>query len=246
MFFGRAGRAAALAAALVSGPVAAEVPAGGISVSPVRLDLGQNQRSAAVTIANGDTARVVQVEAFRWSRVNGEDVYVPADDLIVNPPMFRLGAGAKQVVRVGLAAPDAATAGEQAYRVYFQEVPDQATAAAPDTQLQMVLRLGVPVFIAPEQASRDLRWSAQRTDEGLRLELRNAGNVHARLTDLSVMPAAAGAKPVGSAPGLRYVFPGETYSWTFPLGSPLPEQAVQVAAQSDRGPIHAEIALGSP
>lgn len=242
----RVGRAAALAAALIFTPAMAETPAGGISVSPVRLDLGHGQRSAAVTIANGAAERVVQVEAFRWTRAGGEDVYTPADELIVNPPMFRLAAGAKQVVRVGLVAPGAARAGEQAYRVYFQEVPDPSDAVAAATQLKMVLRLGVPVFVAPDPAASELRWTARRIGEGLRLELTNAGNVHARLADLSVAPAGAGAKPVASAPGQRYVFPGETYAWTFPLGSPLTEPAVQVAAQSDRGVIHAEIALDPP
>ncbi len=231
----------------------ATAPPDGISVSPVRVDLGAAQRSAAVTITNGNAGRVVQVEGFRWRRSQGEDLYTPADDLIVNPPLFKLAPGAKQVVRIGFAAPAAAPragAEERAYRVYFQEVPEQTSAAAGGTRLQMVLRLGVPVFVAPDPIRTELRWSAKRTADGFSLQLNNAGNAHARLSDLVVtLPAAAPAdspKPLANAPALRYVFPGETSVWTFQLSGPIAARVLQLSAISESGTINAEIPLEAP
>ncbi len=243
-------RAAARAAALVLilMPVLhAAVPEGGITVSPVRVDFGAAQRSAAVTITNGNAERVVQVEAFHWRRSQGEDLYTPTDDLIVNPPLFKLAPGAKQVVRVGLAAPGGSRAEERAYRIYFQEVPEQSAATAGGARLQMVLRLGVPVFVAPDPVRTELRWSARRTADGFRLQLNNTGNVHARLSDLAVaLPAATPAdsrQPIANAPALRYVFPGETSAWTFQLNGPITAQVLRVTAQGENGTINAEIPL---
>lgn len=211
----------------------------------MRVDLGAAQRSAAVTITSGDAERVVQVEAFRWRRSQGEDVYTPADDLIVNPPLFKLAPNAKQVVRVGLTASGKRTE-ERAYRVYFQEVPEQTSAAAGGTQLQMVLRLGVPLFVTPDPVRPELRWSARRTADGLRLQLNNAGNVHSRLTDLAITLPADAPQPVAKAPALRYVFPGEISVWTFQLNGPVTAKALQVSAQSESGTINAEIPLEAP
>lgn len=209
------------------------------------MDLGAAQRSAAVTITNGDAERVVQVEAFRWRRSQGEDLYTPADDLIVNPPLFKLAPNAKQVVRVGFTAANKRTE-ERAYRVYFQEVPEQTSAAAGGTRLQMVLRLGVPLFVAPDTIRSELLWSAKRTADGLRLQLKNAGNVHARLTDLAVTLPADPAQTIANAPALRYVFPGEISVWTFQLNGPVTVKALQVSAQSESGTINAEIPLEAP
>lgn len=218
---------------------------GGISVSPVRVDLSTVQRNAAITLTNGNAERVVQVEAFHWRRNNDEDVYTPADDLIVNPPLFKLAPGAKQVVRLGLAGSGKRTE-ERAYRVYFQEVPEQTSPTASGTRLQMVLRMGVPLFVAPEPVRTELRWSAQRTADGLRLQLNNAGNVHARLTDLAVTLPADAPQPVAKAPALRYVFPGEISAWLFPLSGPIAAQALRISAQSESGTINAEIPLEAP
>ena len=225
----------------------AATPAGGISVSPVRVEFSAAQRSAAVTITNGNVERVVQVEAFQWRRSQNEDVYTPADDLIVNPPLFKLAPGARQVVRVGLASPAGGRVAERAYRIYFQEVPEQTAAASGGTTLQMVLRLGVPVFVAPDPIRTELRWSAKRTTDGFRLQLNNMGNVHARVSDLAVtLPVSARAatgQPFASAPALRYVFPGETTAWSFPLNGPLTAQILRVSAMSESGTINAEIPL---
>lgn len=209
------------------------------------MDLSAVQRNAAVTITNGTAERVVQVETFHWQRSQGEDLYTPADDLIVNPPLFKLAPGAKQVVRLGLAGSSKRTE-ERAYRVYFQEVPEQTSAATGESRLQMVLRLGVPLFVAPELVRTEMRWSAKRTADGLRLQLNNAGNVHARLTDLAVTLPADAPQPIARAPALRYVFPGETFAWTFQLSGPIAAQALRISAQSDSGTLNAEIPLEAP
>lgn len=229
-----------LVSAVQAGPAA-----GGISVSPVRVDLGAAQRSAALTIINGDVERFVQVEALRWRRSENEDHYTPADELIVNPPLFKLAPGAKQVVRLGLTEPAGARADERAYRVYFQDVPQETAAAGSGTHLQMVLRLGVPVFVAPDVVRPQLHWSAGRTVDGFRLVLQNRGNVHARLTDLAVRVPAESA-PIASAPALRYIFPGESSAWTFQLNGPLAAQVLEASVQGEGGVIHAEVPLAAP
>ena len=70
----------------------------GLSVNPIRLEMQPGARAISLTLGNGgDRARTVQVEARRWTQVDGRDVYEPAPELVVNPSVFRVAAGARQI-----------------------------------------------------------------------------------------------------------------------------------------------------
>ena len=53
--------------------------AGGFSVSPIRLEMQAGARAISLRLGNGaDRTKTVQVEAMRWTQVDGEDRYEPA------------------------------------------------------------------------------------------------------------------------------------------------------------------------
>jgi fimbrial chaperone protein len=208
----------------------------GIGVSPVRVTIPAGQRSTAITLSNGsDVSRRVQIEVYRCTRSNGEDVLTPEPGVLLNPPLFDLVPGGSQVVRLGFRAGSAPPPqSETAFRVFFQEVPHEQTASA--RQLRMVLRIGVPVFAQPERPLQAQRWSATASGGVTVLALHNDGNTHVRLADLRVFSAPGGA-PL-ALPGFAYVFPGETHRWTLDVAA---TGNLRLEGMTDAGPLHAEL-----
>lgn len=219
--------------------------AGGLSVSPVLVNMGAGQHSTAITLSNGgDQPQRIQAEVFRWTRVDGEDVLKADSQTLLNPPLFEMAPGGSQIVRLGfrrgaLPPPDR----ESAYRVFFQEVP--RTGAEPGagtvTRLQMVLRIGVPMFMAPAAPRPALEWSASAKAGKLKLQLDNRGNIHVRVSKLRVSHPPAGAEQ--AVEGFFYVFPGETQVWTLAAGTAGARGPLLLDALTDNGSVHVELPI---
>jgi len=232
-------RRLATLALLVCGVATGAPPAGGFTVSPVRLEISPGARAVSLALDNGaDRTKTVQVEAFRWTQVDGEDRYEPATELVVNPPLFRIAPGARQIVRAGFLGGAPSLEVESAYRLYLQEVPD-GDEPAPN-QLRLLLRIGVPLFLAPlEPARPEPRWNvARRSDGSLVLEVRNEGRRRMRLERLAVESAGVASRELS---GLSYVLPGQARSWPLPADTQGP---LRVAASSDAEPF--DVALPVP
>ncbi len=216
---------------------AAAGSAGGIAIIPVRVELSAQRSTSSLQVSNGtDRERRFQIEALRWHRVNGEDQFEPADQLVVNPPLFRLGAGAVQVVRVGLlSAPSGALEGS--YRIYISEVPDGSSP--PDNQLRVLMRFGVPVFYSPGVTTiPELQWSAQRNSDGYALSATNPGAIHQRRARLKVSDADSG-RVLWQYDGFRDLLAGgDSYTWTF-KDTGASATRLRVEALSDAGPVDA-------
>jgi fimbrial chaperone protein len=213
--------------------------AAGLAIAPVRLDIAADAHAEVLTVSSQDSAPLeVQVRALAWSQQGTQDSYAPGDDIIVSPPRFTLAAGAQQLVRVYRRGE--APAQERSFRVFIDQLPD---AAAPGT-VQLPLRLVVPLFVAgTESAQASLQWRAARSDDGLRLEIANRGNVHVRIASLALAPADAA--PAAPQPQLVYVLPGATRALSLPRPDWLKGAAMRlrVSGDSDAGPIDARVDL---
>jgi fimbrial chaperone protein len=209
---------------------------GGFAVSPVRLDLAPGARATSITLSNsGDIEKTVQVEAFRWTQVDGEDRYEPVTDLVVNPPVFKLSPRGRQVIRAGFRGGAPSNGEESAYRLYFQELADDRSAV--EGGLRMLLRIGVPLFVAPAStapAATAWRVIGAGTDDA-QLEVSNHGNTHLRLSNVAVHDSAG---RIFDLPGFAYVLPGQSRRWTLPRD---PAPPLRVAAQSDLGALDAAL-----
>jgi fimbrial chaperone protein len=184
-------------------------PAASLSVAPLRIVLTPQRPVASLTMGNGDEAEVaVQAEVLAWSQEDGRDVYQPTREVLVNPAIFRLPPGGRQIVRLGLQVP--AEAAERSYRVFLRQLPrDQAlaTEGAEGAKLQTLLRIGVPVFVPPLQLRQALQWRLQAKDaggakdaagaggaggRGYSLMLDNQGSEHIQVTQLVVRREGGG------------------------------------------------------
>lgn len=188
-------------------------------VSPIRLELSADAPSGALTLRNRtDSPRLIEVTIMRWRRVDHQDNYNPSRAILANPPVFEVAPYASQIVRVGINTATA-TDTESSYRVYLTEV-----ATGQRQQLQILLSVGIPVFIPPASgANYQLMWQASAVDDdNVELTVHNTGNSHVQLEPLQVyFPLTDEYEEVDS---LEYrshqrIFPQEFQRWRIPLAS---------------------------
>lgn len=227
-------RIAALACALL-GFTAGAAQAAGLSVSPVMLDLSAKRPITAVTVGNQDAMeKVIQAEVQLWRRENGKDILESSEDLTVSPPMFRVASGKKQVVRVGLTGDDAPSDAERTYRLILQELPQPGDETTPG-QLRMLLRMSMPIFIAPAgKHPQTLETQLLTAADGkLQLKIANRGRLHARILKMSLQPVSGEALDIDEP---AYVFPGEERVWTVALPANWQGPTVTLTATTDHEP----------
>jgi fimbrial chaperone protein len=215
-------------------------------VSPIRIELSAQQASDALKVQNnGSEPVVVQLQTVEWSQENGLDVYQPSNDLVATPPIFTMQPGASQIIRVGLmrAVDDKK---ELSYRLFLQEVPSRPKADFKG--LQVLLRVGLPVFVSPKaKASPVLYWRAERADgDQVRVHLKNEGNAHIQVSDFKL---SSPHKPEATVQQVSaYVLPGQSRNWTVaadPAQRP-GSDTVRIIANTDAGSVETEIKLDKP
>jgi fimbrial chaperone protein len=216
--------------------------AGSFEVNPVGLTLSGTRSTGVVTVTNAsDSLTVVQLEVVAWSQEKGEDVYTPSRNLLATPPIFTLPVGGQQTVRLGLMSkPDAKL--ETAYRLFLQEVPPPNESGVQG--LQVLLRVGIPVFVEPAVATApELHWNARRLSATeISVEAVNEGSAHVQIEELK-LGVNAEVKPL--AERLGYILPGQHASWIFNLPAPLAAgKSLLLTADTDRSTLHAQLVPG--
>lgn len=201
-----------------------------LEVAPVMHELAPNRNSLSMTVANhGDAPVTVQVRGFVWSQDERQERLEPADDVLLSPPIFTLGAGRSQTVRALFPAHDGSA--ERTYRLLIDEIPG---AEPTDVPVRFALRLSVPVFrLAEARRPAHVVWQLQ-TDG--RLVALNDGGTRDRLREVSlVLPGGDRVQP--SAPATHYVLPGARRVWSLDAKSrPLRAgETVTLTAQTDAG-----------
>jgi len=220
------------------------VSAANIGVNPVRVTLSENQKMGTLTVRNGGTEPMsMQLEVLNWSQEEGNGVFTPTRELIVNPPIFTIPAGGSQLIRVGLRrAPDAQR--ELTYRIFLQELPPPPNPDFNGTK--MLMRVSLPVFVLPKVTAKPvLSWHAVRTSDGaLKISLSNSGNAHIQIANFSLsLPGSA--QPWITQQASNYVLIGQSFDWILPANAdysiPKSGATIQLFAQTDAGDIEAEV-----
>lgn len=217
MKFARLSRAAAAALCAFC---CTSVLAGQFDVAPTRLQISQPDGHTVLRLSNRAYSEVhVQVRAFAWQQVNGEDVLQPTQALVVSPPIARIDPDGTQTVRVVSRASQAQTQ-EQSFRLLVDELPSPAGQQNAGG-INVLLRYSVPVFVGDSQqlAAPKLSWRALRHAEGVELWAQNGGAQHAVLSDFTWRLSGQRLQPLGN--GLMgYVLPGGQRRWLLKLDEP--------------------------
>lgn len=217
--------------ALALAALAAVCPAHATSlqITPVRIDLPAGAGAAALTLRNqGNTPIHAQVRVFRWTQDDGNDALGATEEVVASPPIVRIQGGADQLVRIvrpAPATPSDRPGGEAAYRLLIDELP--VPDAVPDASgVKLQLRYSVPVFAGTPASTAPPRlvmhlWrnedgnSEGNNKRGWILSVRNAGQRHARLSDIALVNAG---QRINVASGLfGYALPGAMRIWKINL-----------------------------
>lgn len=149
------------------------------SVNPIRLFPDARHKTNVLAVKNNSDQRLsLQVAVYSWSQdEEAKDVFSPTEDLIVFPRILNIDAGNERLIRVGIKA--GAGEAEKAYRIYLEEIPEPQTAPPEETAVRTVMKVGVPVFMAP------VKTEVKGSVEGLGISagelflvVKNTGNVH--------------------------------------------------------------------
>lgn len=181
--------ALALAAPLAAG-------AGDLEIAPVLVELSPEARTALVSVRNaGRQPARYQARAYEWGQASdGATVLTPAKDLVLFPPLLELLPGETRNLRLGTdAAPGPS---ERSWRLFVEELPRRETSTGAP-QVQVLTRIGVPVFLAPAQRTAKAE-IAFLPAEGARVRftLRNVGSVRIRPSAVTLTLLSADDQPL--------------------------------------------------
>jgi fimbrial chaperone protein len=213
--------------------LATQAAAANFSVTPVRIYMKAQDRAVAVSIVNEGKAPVVlQADLYAWSqKADGTDDLVLTEDLILSPPIIKLGANAKQVVRLARLKPADASR-QLTYRMVLREVPE-AGPQKDSIQVPIALALSMRVFITPTPARRDMACEARRADAAtLDVSCGNKGSAYAQVREVTVR---SGEQVLGRFEGGVYILPGARKVVPVKAGSGLPGGKLQVSVTYDDG-----------
>lgn len=234
---------------LFSGLIAAIAPAmaGSFGISPIRIELDRSARSSVITVTNDDERTLsFQIRAMEWSQdASGRDQYTETRDLVYFPQQLQVPAKERRVVRVGYRVP--AVQAEKTYRLFIEELADEATRNLGQTSVAVMLRFGVPVFLRPAKASERGELDLSLAGGAVRALVRNTGNVHFRLNGVRVEGVgAAGETTFEKNLDGWYLLTGaeRVHEATVPPQACTTTRMVRVEAASDRVALRAEQPLG--
>jgi P pilus assembly chaperone PapD len=190
-----------------------------IAVAPVTVKMEVGLQFAAVEVSNrGDRPTGIETEVVRVRWVDGREEYESTEDFIVSPPAFRLASQKSRLVRFRFGGMREETEGF--YRLFVRQLAEQEGTG---NQVNMVFKLGVPIFVAPSVSRPSLTLVKSGVNAG---RISNSGNVTLTLSQVE---------------GERCH--GETHKLAVRLA---PQQSVAISpkihacatlVQTDRGPV---------
>ena len=215
--------------------------AGTFSVTPLRVTIKSNEASTSFVLSNqGNESTLVQTELLAWSQLEGDDVLVPTNDLVVSPPIFQLAPGAAHTIRVGLLN-GADRSSELSYRLFLQEVPTQKKNN--EQGISTVLRLGLPVFIMPTTHLKTmLKWHAIRAPSGgMTLVLKNLSNTHIQAINCKIHDE--NGILISEQKLATYILSGQSHSWQIKSSSILHGDYITLNMHTDNEDIETLVTL---
>ncbi|WP_414039758.1 molecular chaperone [Acidithiobacillus sp. M4-SHS-6] len=218
--------------------------AGDFAISPVHVHLSQHHPIAALVLTNlQDTSLTVQATAQAWSQAHGKNMTTDTHSLIISPPLFAVPPHGKQIIRVGLRTPIPLRQ-EKDYRLILHEVPPPPNPKV--TGVQIVLRMILPVFVAPleKAAPLQLQVSAHVTKNGFSLQMVNDGNRHVEISGVRI---SENDHEIFRKDLLMYVLPASRQEIDIPVAQSLSyvgkTLSVQIMTRQKEQPIDASVVV---
>lgn len=212
--------------AVLAAMAAPSASAASLQASPITVEFRAADQAQALWLTNtGDAPVHAQVRIQRWTQEGGSEQLTASREIVASPAIVEVAPGQKQLVR--LMRPQAsAPAGELAYRVIVDELPEAGAPA--QTGLNLLLRYSIPAFVLPagvtpymERTSRtpptDMT-KVSATLSGGTLAITNHDQSRLRITQLAYVNAD-GSRVALNQGLFGYVLAGQRMQWPLALPS---------------------------
>lgn len=178
-----------------------------LSIVPISQELSANKRAASFTLTNhADKNTQIQIRSYAWTQTVNGDTYQSTTKLAISPPFATIAPGKSQTIRLLLREPASQT--EEAYRVIFDQIPDNNK-----NKVELALRFTIPVFSKPQTLSTpDIQWRVEKRQDHALLIAVNRGLQHVMLTNIS-LNTDNNIKYRLKGPGLPYILAGSERHW---------------------------------
>jgi fimbrial chaperone protein len=211
-----------------------------LSVLPVNVFLQPGERAASLSLTNsGAKPTSIQVRAYDWSQKDNEDQLTPSQVVVASPPLVTIAPASTQVVRLILR--QTPQSGEATYRIILDQIPGPGEPGV----VQMVLRLSIPVFAAPEtKAAAKVQFHIEGDQEKLFLVGVNTGASHEAIRDV-VVTTSGGRRLEPMANVSPYLLAGATRRWELDAQgyAPQPGESLKLTAHGVAGAIDEQVAV---
>jgi fimbrial chaperone protein len=175
---------------------AGRASAAGINVSPVQLHLSKDESKSQLDVKNdGAEPTRFQLSVMVWNEdpVKGMQL-TPTQDIVFFPTLLTLKPGEQRAVRVG-ALPQQFGLVEKTYRLFVEELP-AAEKPGQSSQVRVLTRVGIPIFLAPSRKLETSQVDLKLAPPGVEADVRNTGNVHLRVMNLTLKAFDAAGAPL--------------------------------------------------
>jgi fimbrial chaperone protein len=157
--------------------------ASAFNVRPTQIHLSTKVSSGLLTVRNESAEALrFQMSVFTWNQsAKGEIQLTPTRDVVFFPALLTLAPGEERKIRIGTSTPAGLV--EKTYRIFVEELPPavkaEDVAKKKGSEVKVLTRMGVPIFIEPASATAGARIEPKtlRSDK-LAFEVKNTGNVH--------------------------------------------------------------------
>lgn len=184
------------------------------SINPVRIFLDGDNKTNVLKIKNqSDDDVSLQLASYAWTHDNvGKNIYTPTRDIIFFPKILTIHKHEEKIIRIGTTIPQGRQ--EKTYRLFINEIPTPGPVKS--TVVQMVLKVGVPVFITPTVTEEQGSIASMELRGGnLYLRIKNGGNVHFIINSIAVQGNDASGKEIYKTEfGGWYLHGGKTKDYT--------------------------------
>jgi fimbrial chaperone protein len=212
---------------------APSVFAGNFMVNPVRIFVAARDRATAITVTNAaDEPLLMQADIYQWTQNDkGEDVLTLTEDLVMSPPVVKLGPKSKQVVRLALLKPR--PAGEQlTYRIIVRELVEAKISTQEKPEVPIAIAFSMPIFITPNGLKPKVGCTITRPNALVTCE--NSGKAYTHVREFE-LKNAAGEKIAALEQG-GYLLAGSKRSFDLkPVAATVPAGAAKLQVKLDDG-----------
>lgn len=185
----------------------------GLQISPISIDLLDNTNASELWLINSSDKPIqAQVRVYQWDQKNNADALVPTTNLIVSPPVAKVAANGRQLVRVMRPKGNNDTAPLSTFRILVNELP---VSSSKNVGVDFVMEYSIPVFVykkQPDTLQPKLALSLAANGKNTWLRASNQGDLYGRIYQLTFIDPK-GKRTLVNSGLVGYILPQREMQW---------------------------------